>query len=96
MNETKNEEMAGRILTETVSNAEQIEALLGHLIDLVPPHRQQEAERLCNRLEKRMLYQDYLYDCHGALAGYEGDPETDIILDYDEYVLTVTVAFMLS
>ncbi len=95
MNETKNEEMAGRILTETESNAEQIEALLGQLIDLVPQHRQREAEWLRRRLEKRMFYQDYLYDCHGALAGYEGDPETDILLDYEEYEHAVTLAIML-
>lgn len=92
---TKNEEIAERILGETVKNAEQIEALLGHLIDLVPANRQNEAERLCNRLEKRMFYQDYLYNCHGALAGYDGNPETDIVLDYDEYVRAVSIAIML-
>ena len=90
-----NPKMATRILEVTVENAEQIEALLGHLLDLVPDNRQKEAELVCNRLEKRMFFQDYLYDCHGAIAGYEGIPEKDIILDYDVYVRTVTIAMML-
>lgn len=95
---SKNEEIAERIREETAINAEEIQALLGQLIELVPPNRLVQAEWLRDRLEKRLFYQNYLYNCHGALAGYEGDPETDIVLDYDdydEYVRAVTVAIML-
>ena len=89
------EKMAEKILEVASENAEEIQALLGHILLLVPAKSQGEAERLMNRLEKRMLFQDYLYNCHGALAGYEGDPERDIILDYYSYVKAVTIAWML-
>lgn len=89
------EKMAEKILEVASENAVEIQALLEQILFLVPDKSKGKAERLMNRLEKRMLFWDYLCDCHGAFAGYEKDPKRDIILDYDEYVTAVTVALML-
>lgn len=93
---TENEKMAERILEETVRNAEAIEQLLKKVLGYVPEKDRIIAEAVLLRVEKRMFYQDYLFDCHGALASYEGNPEKDIILDYDVYAHTMEVVMLLS
>lgn len=87
--------MAERILEVIVDNEGHIQTLMNEILDLVPISRKREAERLFNRLEKRMVFRDYLHTCHGVVAGYERVPGSDIILDYDQFEEAVTIALML-
>lgn len=50
-----------QILTECVENAEVIGDVLNSMHSLVPEDKQEEFQKLCEHLEKRIFYQDYLY-----------------------------------
>ena len=90
------EKMAERILEEAERNVVEMQKIMDEVLEYVPKKDRVLAEHSLNRLEKRIFFQSYLYDCHGALAGYEGDPEKDIVLDYKTYVQAVTIAAMLA
>jgi hypothetical protein len=69
-----------RILEEACKNAAVIEDTMREIDALIPPENKAEAEMLWMALQHRMVYQDYLYDCHKPITfGHK------VELSYEKY-----------
>lgn len=75
---------AGDILEKTAKNAECIQELIDCIVDLTPDHLRDYVEMLKTRLERRLFYQDYLYDIHGTFI-----ERPKSVLEYKEYEDTI-------